>query len=206
MAPSSRFRGVRPAWLHIFPPRGAPAVAGIATRSPTADIKRFTRRNLFRMRQFYETYRTDEKVSPLVTQLPWTHNLLVLSRCKTPEEREFYLRTCLREGWAKRDLERQLAGALFERTALSPPMISAPLRAVHADAVGVFRDSYLLDFLDLPEPHSEADLQRGWSPTFGDFWPNWEPTSPLSANGTVSRLEVEISLSTSSSSIEGSAA
>lgn len=131
----------------------------IAQRHP--DMKGFTRRNLFRMRQFYETYRTDEKVSPLVTQLPWTHNLLVLSRCKTPEEREFYLRTCLREGWAKRDLERQLAGALFERTALSPPMISAPLRAVHADAVGVFRDSYLLDFLDLPEPHSEADLQRG---------------------------------------------
>jgi predicted nuclease of restriction endonuclease-like (RecB) superfamily len=130
----------------------------IAQRHP--DIKGFTRRNLFRMRQFYETYRTDEKVSPLVTQLPWTHNLLVLSRCRTPEEREFYLRTCLREGWAKRDLERQLAGALFERTALSLPMISAPLRAVHADAVGVFRDSYLLDFLDLPEHHSEADLQR----------------------------------------------
>jgi len=55
-------------------------------------LKGFTRRNLFRMRQFYETYVGDEKVSPLVTQLPWTHNLLILSRSKRPEVREFYLR------------------------------------------------------------------------------------------------------------------
>ena len=61
------------------------------------DIKGFTRASLFRMRQFYETYRDDEKVAPLVRQLSWTHNLLILSRCKRPEEREFYLRLCLHE-------------------------------------------------------------------------------------------------------------
>ena len=59
----------------------------IARQQP--DIKGFTRRNLFRMRQFYETYRHDTKVSPLVTQLPWTHNFLILSSCKRPQEREF---------------------------------------------------------------------------------------------------------------------
>ncbi len=80
----------------------------------------FTRRNLFRMRQFYETYRGDEKVSPLVTQLPWTHNLLILSHSKRPEEREFYLRMALQERWSKRQLERQFAGALFERVVMSP--------------------------------------------------------------------------------------
>ncbi len=48
-------------------------------------------RNLFRMRQFYETYRNDEKVSPLVAQLSWSHNLLILGQSKRPEEREFYL-------------------------------------------------------------------------------------------------------------------
>ena len=63
--------------------------AFIAREHP--DLKGFTRPNLFRMRQLYETYRNDEKVSPLVRQLPWTHNLLILSRCKRPEEREFYL-------------------------------------------------------------------------------------------------------------------
>ncbi len=124
------------------------------------DLKGFTRPNLFRMRQFYETYQDDEKVSPLVRQLPWTHNLLILSRSKRGEEREFYLRMALRERWSKRELERQLDGALFERVVLSPAIVSPPVRQLHPDAASVFKDAYLVEFLDLPTAHSEADLQR----------------------------------------------
>lgn len=131
----------------------------IARQQP--DIKGFTRRNLFRMRQFYETYRHDTKVSPLVTQLPWTHNLLILSRCKRAEEREFYLRTALRENWGKRELERQLNGALFERTVLTPPKVAAVVRQLHPAAESIFKDVYLFDFLELPNGHSESDLQKG---------------------------------------------
>ena len=104
----------------------------IARKHP--DIKGFTRASLFRMRQFYETYRYDKKVAPLVRQLSWTHNLLILSRCKRSEDREFYLRLCLREHWGKRELERQLASALFERTILSPPKVSAVLPQSHPAA------------------------------------------------------------------------
>jgi predicted nuclease of restriction endonuclease-like (RecB) superfamily len=91
----------------------------------------FNRRNLFRMRQFFETYKDDKKVSPLVTQLPWTHNLLILSRSKRSEEREFYLRMALQERWTKRELERQLNGALFERVVLSPAKVSPVARQLH---------------------------------------------------------------------------
>src|SRR5262249_18959743 len=97
----------------------------------------------------------------LVRELSWTHNLLIMSRCKRAEERAFYLRLCHREKWGKRELERQLNGALFERTVLSPTKLSAPLRELHPDAAAVFKDTYLLEFLDLPPAHSEADLQRG---------------------------------------------
>lgn len=45
--------------------------AQIARQNP--DLKGLTRRDLFRMRQFYETYKGDEKAAPLVRQLPWTH-------------------------------------------------------------------------------------------------------------------------------------
>ncbi len=131
----------------------------IARRHP--DIKGFTRPNLFRMRQFYQTYRTETKVSPLVRQLPWTHNLLILMRCKRPEEREFYLRLAAKEKWGSRELERQLNAALFARAVLAPPKVSALLRQLHPAVGSVFKDSYLLDFLDLPEGHSEGDLQRG---------------------------------------------
>lgn len=63
------------------------------------NLRGFTQRNLFRMRQFYEAYQGDTKVSPLVTQLSWTHNLTILSRSKRPEEREFYLKMAIQEKW-----------------------------------------------------------------------------------------------------------
>jgi predicted nuclease of restriction endonuclease-like (RecB) superfamily len=124
------------------------------------DVHGFTRRNLFRMRQFYETYRREPKVSPLVTQLPWTHNLLILSACKRPEEREFYLRLATHEKWSSRELERQISGCLFARAVLNPPKVSAVLTQLHPDATSVFKDTYLLDFLALPENHFEASLQH----------------------------------------------
>jgi predicted nuclease of restriction endonuclease-like (RecB) superfamily len=55
-------------------------------------LRGFTRPNLFRMRQFYEAYRANEKISALLRQLPWTHNLIILNQSKRSEEREFYLR------------------------------------------------------------------------------------------------------------------
>jgi len=125
----------------------------IAKQHP--DIKGFTRRSLFRMRQFFDIYRGEPKVAPLVRQLPWTHNLLILSKCKRPEEREFYLRLAVQEKWAKRELERQLNGALFERAVLSPPKVSPLVTQLHPAAGSVFKDSYLLDFLNLQEGHSE---------------------------------------------------
>ena len=131
----------------------------LATTQP--NLKGFTRRNLFRMRQFYETYQDDKIVAPLVRQLPWTHNLTILSRSKVSEEREFYLKMAVQERWSSRDLERQFNTALFERTVLQPPKVSAVLTQLHPEALNVFKDSYIVDFLSLPEQHNEADLHQG---------------------------------------------
>ncbi|MEX2121590.1 MAG: PDDEXK nuclease domain-containing protein [Pirellulales bacterium] len=130
----------------------------IQRRQPNA--RGFSAQNLWRMRQFFETYRERPILSPLVRELPWTHNLLIMSRSKRDEEREFYLRMAVREKWTKRELERQLNGALFERVALSPPKLSPAVRELHPDAATVFKDSYLVEFLELPSDHSEGDLQR----------------------------------------------
>ena len=132
-------------------------------------LKGFSRQNLFRMKLFFETYRNDEKVSPLVRQLPWTHNLIILGQCKRAEEREFYLRQAIRERWGKRELERQLRCALFERTVLNPPIVSPPVAQIHPAAVDIFRDSYVVEFLNLPGGHSEADLHRGLLRQLKDF-------------------------------------
>lgn len=132
-------------------------------------LRGFTRSNLFRMRQFYEAYRGDEKVSALLRQLPWTHNLIILNQSKRPEEREFYLRLAIREKWSSRELERQFKTALFERTVLSPAKVSAVLSQIHPDALSIFKDSYLVEFLDLPQGHAEADLHRGLLQRLKDF-------------------------------------
>ena len=117
----------------------------------------FTRRNLFRMRQFYEAYRGDEKVSALLTQLPWTHNLIILSQSNRPEEREFYLRMAVQEKWSKRELERQFKTALFERVVLNPVKVSAALTQMHPEALNVFKDAYLVESQTRCSNHGTVD-------------------------------------------------
>jgi len=124
-------------------------------------LRGFTRRNLFRMRQFYVTYRSDEKIVSLVRQLPWTHNLIILGQSKREEEREFYLRQAIKECWSSRELERQFRLSLFERIVLDPPKVSAVLTQTHPEALGVFKDAYMVEFLGLSAGHDESDLHQG---------------------------------------------
>lgn len=94
-------------------------------------------------------------------QLPWTHNLIIMSQSKRPEEREFYLKMAFQEKWSKRELERQLKAALFERTVLNPIKASSLMTQTHPEALNIFKDSYLVDFLELPDGHNETDLHQG---------------------------------------------
>ncbi|MBS1209298.1 MAG: hypothetical protein H6R19_1696 [Proteobacteria bacterium] len=132
-------------------------------------LRGFTRSNLFRMRKFYETYQGDEVVAPLVRQLPWTHNLIILNQSKRAEEREFYLRLAIHEQWGKRELERQFKAALFERSVLSPAKVTPLVAQMHPEALDIFKDSYLVEFLGLPQGHAEADLHLALLRHLKDF-------------------------------------
>ena len=121
------------------------------------------------MRQFYECYRENAIVSALLRQLPWTHHLLILSYSKREEEREFYVRMAIHEKWSSRELERQFRSALFERTVLSPPKVSPPVRQLHPEALNLFKDAYVLEFLGISDDHSEADLHGALLRNLGRF-------------------------------------
>ena len=123
------------------------------------DVKGFSDKNLWRMKQFYETYQADEQLIPLVKQLPWTHNTIIFSRCRTVEEREHYLNLTLADKLTKRELERQIDSASFERSLLGTQKLSPVVRELHPAIGNTFKDSYVLEFLGLPETHSEHDLQ-----------------------------------------------
>lgn len=121
----------------------------------------FSDKNLWRMKQFYELYKDNPKLSPLVREISWTNNLIILSRTGTIEEREFYLRLCIREKYSKRELERQINSGFFERTMIGNLTLTKTIQETHTNTINTFKDSYIFEFLDLAEPHNETNLQKG---------------------------------------------
>jgi predicted nuclease of restriction endonuclease-like (RecB) superfamily len=99
------------------------------------------------MKQFYETYQDNEKLSSLARELPWSHNLAIFSRCKTNEERYFYLALATKEKYSFRDLDRQIDSSLYERNKLSSPILSTVLRELYPTLENVFKNNYVLEFL-----------------------------------------------------------
>lgn len=133
------------------------------------EIKGFSDKNLWRMKQFYEAYKDFPKLSPLVREISWSHNMVIFSRCKAPEEREFYMKTARLENYSKRELERQISASLFERSMLGQSKVSPALREIDPELIQTFKDTYIFDFLNLPEGHSENDLQKGLIKQMKDF-------------------------------------
>lgn len=125
------------------------------------EIKGFSDKNIWRMKQFYESYKDFPKLSTLSREISWSHNLAIFSRCKTVEEREFYLKLAKQESYSFRQLDRQISASLFERTMIGNSKLSTALRESNHDHSITFKDSYVFEFLNLPETHSESDLQRG---------------------------------------------
>ena len=124
------------------------------------DLKGFNRRGLYRMKQFYELYKDEEKVSPLVTQLSWTNHLKIMSACKTMDERIFYMNMCIKDHLTKRELERQIDSGYYERYMLSQNPIAPAIGEAKKATGNIFLDTYVLDFLDVPDTVSEFDLQK----------------------------------------------
>ncbi len=121
-------------------------------------VSGFSAQNIWRMKQFFETYKDSEKLSPLVREITWSNNLLIMAGCKTDESKEFYLRLCIANGYGKRELERQIDSMLFERTMLSTAKNKNLIE--QNPAIGTLRDSYVLEFLDIPEDYKEKDLRK----------------------------------------------
>lgn len=130
-------------------------------------IKGFNRRGLYRMKKFYETYKDNEIVTPLVTQISWTNHLLIMSGCKADEEREFYIRLCIKENYSKRQLERQLDSGYYERYMLSKETLLP--ESVKKLGENPFLDSYVMEFLDLPNEFHENDLRKALIRNMKDF-------------------------------------
>lgn len=132
------------------------------------ELKGFSDKNLWRMKQFYETYKDFPKLSTLLREISWSNNILIFSRCKTLEEREFYLKLSSKEKYSYRELDRQISASTFERTMIASSHLPIALKE-NTNIKGVFKDSYILDFLNISEHHSESDLQKNLVHQMKDF-------------------------------------
>lgn len=126
-------------------------------------LKGFNKRGIYRMKQFYETYKDYPIVSPLVTQISWTNNIMILSSTRSIEEKEFYIRMCIKNNYSKRELDRQISSGYFYRYMLSDGKANESIeKATGEEDYPNTRllDTYSLEFLDLPSEFSEKDLKK----------------------------------------------
>ncbi|MBN8486525.1 MAG: DUF1016 family protein [Burkholderiales bacterium] len=130
----------------------------------------FSASNLWRMRSFFETYQGLEKLAPLVREVGWSHNLVILERCSDALQREFYLRMTRKMGWSKAVLTHQIDNQSYEKSLLGQTNFDQALSpALRAQAQLAVKDEYTFDFLELGAEHSERELERALIGRIEDF-------------------------------------
>ncbi len=143
----------------------------------SADLRRefpgvagFSVQNLWYMRQFYLEYHGHERLQPLVGEIAWAHNLAIMSKCKDPLEREFYLRMTRKFGWSRNVLIHQIDNQSYEKSLLGQTNFDQALTPeLRAQAKLAVKDEYTFDFLELGEEHSERELERALIARIEDF-------------------------------------
>lgn len=133
---------------------GKQIVINLAKKLEQQFGKSFAERNLRRMMQFAENFPTFEIVSPLVSQLSWTH-FIVLNSVKNPEARQFYAQKTIESTWSKRELSRQIERKAYERNEIASLQIQEEIDEIKH----TFKDPYFLDFLGLKDGYLENNIE-----------------------------------------------
>lgn len=120
----------------------------------------FSARNIWRMRDFHRTYHDKPKLTQLVAEIGWSHNLVIMERCKDDLQREFYLRMTRRMGWSRHVLIHQIDNQTYEKTLLNQANFEQTLPEPLRDQARLaLKDEYTFDFLELGGQHNERQLE-----------------------------------------------
>ena len=124
-------------------------------------IHGFSAQNLWRMKQFFQVYSGNTKLSPMVREIGWTHNLIILINCKNDLAREFYIAMTKKFGWTKDVLIHQIENQSYEKTLLNQTSFdkTVPIKIRNQAKLAV-KDEYTFDFLELGDEHLENELER----------------------------------------------
>jgi predicted nuclease of restriction endonuclease-like (RecB) superfamily len=142
------------------------------------------------MRLFYESYSRNTKLAPLVREIAWAHNIVILERCKDALEREFYIRMTKRMGWSRSVLIHHIENKSYEKTLTNQTNFKKTLPArLNDQAKLAVKDEYTFDFLELGEEHSEMELERALIARVNNFLV--EMGGAFAFMGNQFRLEIE---------------
>lgn len=123
-------------------------------------VQGYSVQNLWYMRQMYLEYKDNAKLQPLVGEISWSHNLVIISKCKNDFEREFYIQMTKKYGWTKNVLIHQIEGKSYEKYLLNQTNFdkAVPEKYKHQAKLAV-KDEYNFDFLEITEDHNEKELE-----------------------------------------------
>lgn len=153
-------------------------------------VQGYSAQNLWRMKQFFQAYSANKKLSPLVREIGWTHNIIILMNCKDALEREFYIRMTRKFGWTKNVLIHQIDNKTYEKTLLNQTNFDKALsEKIKNRAKLAVKDEYTFDFLELGEEHSERELETAIMARLNRFLV--EMGGAFSFMGNQARLEID---------------
>lgn len=123
-------------------------------------IRGFSSANLWRIRNFFSTYSNNEKLAPLVREIGWSNNIIIMERCQNDIEKEFYIRMTRKFGWTKNVLIHQIENQSFQKFSLNQTNFdkTVPTEYKHQAKLAV-KDEYTFDFLELGEEYCEHQLE-----------------------------------------------
>lgn len=125
------------------------------------DVKGFSARNLWNMRNFYIEYKDNEFLQPLVAEISWSKNIIIIEKCNETLEREFYIKMTKKYGWTKDVLINHIENKSYEKYLLNQTNFdeTLPEKYVNQAKLAV-KDEYIFDFMELSEEHSERELEE----------------------------------------------
>jgi predicted nuclease of restriction endonuclease-like (RecB) superfamily len=151
---------------------GAKVIDNLATdlRKAFPEMKGFSSRNLKYMRSFAEAYPDEQFVQEVLAQITWYHNIALMEKLKSLEERLWYARQTIEQGWSRNVLVHQIESGLYRRQGKADTNFSRTLPNPQSElAQQLFKDPYNFDFISLGKEAQERELEKALIDRIRDF-------------------------------------
>ncbi len=153
-------------------------------------IKGFGVSNMWDMARFYSEYQSNEILQPLVGEIGWSKHIVILTKCKDTQQRQFYILATKKFGWTKDVLINKIEAKTYENYLLGQSNFDVTLpEKIKNQAVLALKDEYTFDLVGLAEEHSEYELEQAIIKNIRAFLIEFGPD--FSFMGNQYRIEVD---------------